>query len=146
MSSSSPIYRLLLVLGIIFILYCNCYCNAFVPPPTSSSTKSLLQKQQFDTPSPILSTASTTLLKVLPLDEILTSTTTNSVVSSLSSYHLSSFLQSSSTLLSTTATDIIASTDDNNILSTLLRTPTLWSVLAMTSIVALLVAWEEAIE
>ena len=28
----------------------------------------------------------------------------------------------------------------------LLHDPTLWSVLAMTSIVALLVAWEEAVE
>ena len=139
--ASSPIYRLL-QLGSIFILHCNCYCNAFIPPPTSSSAK-LLQKQ-FDTPSPILSF---TTLQALPIDEILTSITT-SVVSSASSSHLSSLLlQSSSTLLSTaTATaDITASTDDN-ILTTLLRTPTLWSVLAMTSIVALLVAWEEAIE
>ena len=137
---ASPIYRLLL-LGIIFILYCNnCYCNAFVPSPTSTSK--LLQKQLY-TPSPI---PSTTLLQALPIDEILTSTTT-SVVSSMSSSHLPSLLQSSSTLLTTTATatDITTSTDDN-ILSTLLRTPTLWSVLAMTSIVALLVAWEEAIE
>jgi len=104
-----------------------------------------LQKQQFDTPSPILSS---TTLQALPIDELLASTgTTTSVVSSASSSHLSSLLlQSSSTLLSTTVTDITASTDDSNILSTLLRTPTLWSVLAMTSIVALLVAWEEAIE
>ena len=120
MASSSPIYRLLL-LGIL-ILHCNSYCNAFVPPPTSST------------------------LQALPIDEILTSSTTTSVVSSTSSSHVSSLLLQSSTLLSTTAataTDITTSTD---ILSTLLRTPTLWSVLAMTSIVALLVAWEEAIE
>ena len=142
--ASSPLYQPLIALGI-FILHCNCYyCNAFVPPPTSSSAK-LLQKQ-LDTPSPPI--LSFTTLQALPIDEILTSITT-SVVSSASSSHLSSslLLQSSSTLLSTaTATaDITASTDDN-ILTTLLRTPTLWSVLAMTSIVALLVAWEEAIE
>ena len=138
--ASSPIYRLL-QLGSIFILYCNSYyCNAFIPPTSSK----LLQKQQFDTPSPILSKTST--LQALPIDEMLTSSTT-SVVSSVSSSHLSSLLlQSSSTLLSSTTATDTTELVSNNILSTLLRTPTLWSVLAMTSIVALLVAWEEAIE
>ena len=39
-----------------------------------------------------------------------------------------------------------AAANSESMLNTILHTPTLWSVLAMMSIVALLVAWEEAIE
>ena len=39
-----------------------------------------------------------------------------------------------------------AAANSESILNSILHTPTLWSVLAMMSIVALLVVWEEAIE
>ena len=46
-------------------------------------------------------------------------------------------------LLADSAVSIAAS---KNMIGEMLHIPTLWSILAMTSIVALLVAWEESIE
>ena len=54
--------------------------------------------------------------------------------------------QSSTLILADAAAAAIGAIGQKPMLASLLHTPTLWSVLAMTSIVALLVAWEESIE
>ena len=56
------------------------------------------------------------------------------------------FQQSSTFVLADAAAAAIGAIGQKPMLASLLHTPTLWSVLAMTSIVALLVAWEESIE
>ena len=61
----------------------------------------------------------------------------------------SAFLLADATAAVTGAAEaaVVESSNDGGLtLSSLLHIPTLWSILAMTSIVALLVAWEEAIE
>ncbi|KAL7530275.1 hypothetical protein ACHAXR_003399 [Thalassiosira sp. AJA248-18] len=78
-------------------------------------------------------TASASSLQALPFDEIIQSACSSS--SSSTPFLLAA---------SDAATDVLVY--DEPMLNTLLHIPTLWSVLAMTSIVALLVAWEESVE
>jgi len=92
---------------------------AFAPP--SSSASFLSSKQSAP--------------QWLPTTAIMTTTTG----SKSSSIHQLSMLPSSTLQLAATEEPA------NSLIYTILHTPTLWSILAMTSIVALLVLWEETI-
>ena len=121
-----------MIVGLIAgIICCNFnYCNAFAPP---SST---ILQQQHALSQPLHKTP---LLFMMPINDIIQSTTT----SSISTVATSSSSSASSTLFLLTDSAIAAS---KNMIGEMLHIPTLWSILAMTSIVALLVAWEESVE
>ena len=126
-------HRRRMIVGILAGIICcnfNNYCNAFAPP--SSTT---LQQQH----APPQSLHKTPPLFMMPINDIIQSTTT----SSISTVATSSSSSASSTLFLLTDSAIAAS---KNMLGEMLHIPTLWSILAMTSIVALLVAWEESVE
>lgn len=115
------------------ILCCNFnnYCNAFAPPSsTILQQHAPSQPLQNKTPHP--------LLFMMPINDIIQSTTSSSI-----STVATSSSSASSTLFLLTDSAIAAS---KNMLGEMLHIPTLWSILAMTSIVALLVAWEESVE
>ena len=116
------------------------FCTAFTPPTTSLSSASLLQQIQRHAPS----SSTSSKLQALPLDDIIL-------------YHSLSLSSSSSNILlsSTSTSDVLAAAEalkevtavePISILDKLLHIPSLWSIFAMTSIVGLLVAWEESIE
>ncbi len=100
--------------------------QAFAPPSSSSAASSPLVSSK--------SSAARYSPQWLPKKPTATATT-NKPSSSISQSMLPA-----STLL---ATEELSA--DSSLLYTILHTPTLWSVLAMTSIVALLVLWEETI-
>ena len=127
-------HRRRMIVGLITGIICcnfNNYCNAFAPP---SST--ILQQQH----APSQPLHKTPLLFMMPINDIIQSTTTSSSISTVAAQSSSS---ASSTLFLLTDSAIAAS---KNMLGEMLHIPTLWSILAMTSIVALLVAWEESVE
>ena len=127
-------HRRRMIVGILAGIICcnfNNYCNAFAPP---SST--ILQQQH--APSQPLQNNTPHPLFMMPINDIVQSTTT-----SISTVATSSSSASSSTLFLLTDSAIAAS---KNIVGEMLHIPTLWSILAMTSIVAVLVAWEESVE
>ena len=99
---------------------------AFAPSklPRVESFKSTIQPRRPPMSSPPLQALALPLL-----DEVIQSTST--------AFLIADGAVSSSAATGGQATDMLTS---------LLHTPTLWSILAMTSIVALLVAWEKAIE
>ena len=127
-------HRRRMIVGLIAGIICcnfNNYCNAFAPP--SSTT---LQQQQHAPSQPLHKTPHS-LLFMMPINDIIQSTTTSSIST------VATPSSASSTLFLLTDSAIAAS---KNMLGEMLHIPTLWSILAMTSIVALLVAWEESVE
>ena len=126
-------HRRRMIVGLITGIICcsfNNYCNAFAPP---SST--ILQQHA---PSQPLQNKTPHPLFMMPINDIIQSTTTSSSISTVATSS-----SASSTLFLLTDSAIAAS---KNMLGEMLHIPTLWSILAMTSIVALLVAWEESVE
>lgn len=127
-------HRRRMIVGILAGIICcnfNNYCNAFAPPSSTTLQQQHALSQSLHNKTP--------LLLMMPINDIIQSTTT----SSISTVATSSSSSASSTLFLLTDSAIAAS---KNILGEMLHIPTLWSILAMTSIVALLVAWEESVE
>ena len=126
-------HRRRMIVGILAGIICcnfNNYCNAFAPPSSTTLKHHAPPSQSLHNKTP--------LLLMMPINDIIQSTTT-----SISTVATSSSSSASSTLFLLTDSAIAAS---KNMLGEMLHIPTLWSILAMTSIVALLVAWEESVE
>lgn len=129
LSTFSPISTMASLPLLLLLLFVVGVCCAFTPPSSKFTTS---------TRPSFLSSS----LQALPIDEIISSATT---ATTAVTDHLSS--TSTIQLASSQVLDVIEQAEANEpMLASLLHIPTLWSVLAMTSIVALLVAWEESIE